>query len=277
MPGMRTEALRRCHGGLRWLPAAALALLLSGCSTMLAFPQNVPALNDGFGAPQLDHQQRTVERDAYLAMPGFGEIVLTLPAGTTMGRQPHGRPSVSLMYARNRGKGVTGARWRNLEARGLEPDAHGALRLPVPHVAGYHPISLLVWVRTPESAGAQDMRIDFPLTETAVVDADDADRHDAFWRGQHGQCIDRGRIQPIEYADDKGATIDGERYPFRFDTRFEGLCVFRQEHARAIVTTGTPGRVLRSPVRVRIPRVYQDPRFSAYWQPPTPAAAGGAE
>ncbi|MDR7194566.1 hypothetical protein J2W68_003314 [Luteimonas terrae] len=247
--------------------------MLSGCSSVLEFPQNVPRLNDGFGSPQLDHQARTVDADTYRAMPRFGDIVLTLPPGATMGAQRYGGPPVSLSYDKNRAAGLMGTRWRKLGVRGVAPDADGVLRLPVPHIAGYHPTSLLVFVRTPEADGARDMRINLPLTETAVIDPRDADRHAAFWMDHRGQCLRRGRVQPIEYADDTQATIGGERHPFQFDTELDGLCVFELPPQTAILATDTPGEALRSPVRVHIPKVYRQPGFSAYWQPPASAPA----
>ncbi|MDR6990162.1 hypothetical protein [Luteimonas sp. 3794] len=253
-----------------------LLALLSGCSSVLEFPQNVPRLNDGFGSPQLDHQERTVDADTYRAMPRFGDIVLTLPPGATMGAQRYGGPPVSLSYDKNRAAGLMGTRWRKLGVRGVAPDADGVLRLPVPHIAGYHPTSLLVFVRTPEADGARDMRLDFPLTETAIIDPRDLDRHAAFWRDHSGQCLRRGRIQPIEYADDTTATIDGERYPFQFDTALEGLCVFQVEQQKAIVATDTPGETLRSPVRMRIPKVFRQPGSSSDWQPPASAPPASA-
>ena len=254
-----------------------LLVVMSGCSSILEFPQNVPKFNDGFGSPQLDHQERTVDSDVYLAMPGYGQIVVTLPPGMTLGRQPHGRPPVSVSYAKNRAAGLRGTRWRNLGVRGVAPDAHGVLRLPVPHIDGYRPTSLLVWVRTPEAVGARDMRINFDLTETSVIDPTDAERHEAFWMNHDGQCLDRGRIQPIEYADQPDAMIDGQRHPIRFDTALDGLCVFLFPQQQAIVATDTPGRVLRSPVRVRIPKVYQHPHFSSDWQPSASDAPASAD
>lgn len=275
MSAIRSGAVR--SQACRWRTAGAgmLVMALSSCSSILDFPQNVPMLNDGFGSPQLGQQDRTVERDAYMAMPAFGEIVVTLPAGTTMGQQPHGSPPVSLSYDKNRAGGM---RRRSLGVRGVAPDADGVLHLPVPHIAGYHPTSLLVWVRTTEADGPRDMRVDFPLAETAVIDPGDSDRHTAFWRDQDGQCMQRGRVQPIEYADDTEATINGERHPFLFDTTLDGLCVFRFPQLRSIVETVTPGEVLRSPVRIRIPQVYQQqPQFRHVLQPAADAAPAGAE
>lgn len=252
--------------------AAMLLAVLPGCSAVRDFPQNVRALNDGFGSPQLDHQTRTVEADAYRAMPGFGEIVLTLPRGAAMGTHTHGGPPVSLSYDKNRAAGLMGSQWRKLGVRGVEPDADGVLRLPVPHITGYHPTSLLVWVRAPDADGARSMRLDFPLTEPSVIDPNDPDRHAAFWMDHRGACLARGRIQPIEYADDTQATIGGARHPFEFDTTLSGLCVFPVPPQTAIIATDTPGTPLRSPVRVRIPKVYLHSQFSGYWQPPVPPA-----
>lgn len=85
-----------------------------------------------------------------------------------------------------------------------------------------------------------------------------------------GECLRRGRIQPIEYADDTQATIGGERYPFRFDTTLDGLCVFQLPPQTAIRETDTPGTALRSQVRVRIPKVYLRPQFSVIGSRPHP-------
>lgn len=253
----------------QWRLAAAAMLLavLSSCSAIRDFPQNVRTLNDGFGSPQLDHQTRTVDVATYRAMPAFGEIALTLPPGTTLGTQTYGGPPVSLSYDKNRAAGLRGTQWRKLGVRGVAPDADGVLRLPVPRVAGYHPTSLLLWVRTPDAEGARNMRLDLPLTETSIIDPNDPDRHAAFWMDHRGECLQRGRIQPIEYADDTEATIGGARHPFRFHTDLDGLCVFQRPPQTAIIATDVPGTPLRSPVRVRIPKVYLQPQFSGYWQP----------
>ncbi|MDC7806835.1 hypothetical protein PQS31_08390 [Luteimonas sp BLCC-B24] len=88
-----------------------------------------------------------------------------------------------------------------------------------------------------------------------------------------GECLQRGRIQPIEYADDTDATIGGERHPFRFHTELDGLCVFQRPPQTAIIATDVPGTPLRSAVRVRIPKVYLRPQFSSYWQPSAATAA----
>ena len=102
---------------------------------------------------------------------------------------------------------------------------------------------------------------------TSIIDPNDADRHAAFWMDHRGECLQRGRIQPIEYADDTQATIGGERHPFQFDTEMDGLCVFQVPPQTAMIETDAPGTALRSPVRVLIPKVYLLPQFSSYWQP----------
>ena len=92
------------------------------------------------------------------------------------------------------------------------------------------------------------MRLDFPLTETSVSDPNDPDRHAAFWMDHRGECLQRGRIQPIEYAATE-ATIGGARHPFRFHTDLDGLCVFQRPPQTAIIATDVPGTPLRTGAR----------------------------
>lgn len=72
-------------------------------------------------------------------------------------------------------------------------------------------------------------------------------------------------------------TLEGERQPFLFDTIFDGLCVFRFPQLPSFVETVNPGEVLRSPVRIRIPQVYQQPQFRSVWQPAAVAAPAATE
>lgn len=254
MTGEQNEFTRR-HRDRRWWTAVALALLstLPGCASILDFPQNVPAFNDGFGKPSFDEQERIVEWDVFTRMPGFGDVLVELPPGMTLAHAPFRPGPLVLNYTKNRSAGIMGTRWRKLTVSGDPPLDGQTLRLPVPRIEHYHPQSLMLRVRAADAGG--DMRVLLNFAETEIVDPNDVDRHSAFWRDQDGQCLARGRLQPLEYA--STTAVDAERYPLRFDTTLRGLCVFRYPTSEHVVATDTPGQPLRSHVRLRIPEVYQ--------------------
>lgn len=243
------------------IPAmAALLLTLQGCAAFLHFPQNVPAFNDDF---RLFHgeQYRPLQWQAFTDMPSFGDITVQLPAGMSLGQHSPGSPQVKLLYRKNRAAGLMGTQWRQLHVYGV-PD-NKTMRFPVPRLDGYHPQTLVFWVRDARADGsANSMRVLFRLAETEVIDPDDPDRHVAFWRDHNDQCFARGRVQTIE------STLDKEdSYPLQFDSTLRGLCVFHPTSDGGVVVTDTPSWHLRSNVRVKLPKHYQNPRYRSQWQP----------
>lgn len=243
------------------IPAmAALLLTLQGCAAFLNFPQNVPALNDDFKYFH-GEQYRSLEWKTFTDMPNFGDITVELPTGMSLGRHSPGYPPAKLLYEKNRAAGLMGSQWRQLHVYGV-PDSK-TLRFPVPRLDGYHPKDLMFWVRVVDADGsANNLRVIFRFAETEVVDPSDPERHVAFWRDQHYQCFARGRVQTLE------STLDKEdNYPLQFDSTLRGLCVFHETPGGGILATETPGWHLRSNVRVKLLKHYQNPRYSHQWQP----------
>lgn len=252
---------RQQQAALFSIPAmAALLLALQGCAAFLHFPQNVPAFNDDFRL-FYGEQYRPLEWQAFTSMPSFGDITVQLPAGMSLGQHSPGSPPVKLLYAKNRAAGLMGTQWRQLHVYGV-PDSK-TMRFPVPRLDGYHPKTLVFWVRDASAdSSASSMRVLFRLAETEVIDPDDPDRHVAFWRDHNDQCFARGRVQTIESTLDKD-----DSYPLQFDSTLRGLCVFHPTSGDGVVAIDTPSWHLRSNVRVNLPKHYQNPRYRSQWQP----------
>ena len=124
-------------------------------------------------------------------------------------------------------------------------------------------LSAQLWLVVKDcSPSANSMRVLFRLAETEVIDPDDPDRHVAFWRDHNDQCFARGRVQTIESTLDKD-----DSYPLQFDSTLRGLCVFHPTSDGGVVATDTPSWHLRSNVRVKLPKHYQNPRYRSQWQP----------